>query len=102
MRNPAMPPRLARITVFCLAGVLFVAVGPAFAVITALTPLKKIVGEQEFIATVKVEKVDSERPAVVLTFTGDLKGKFPFKRLPVNLTGDKYAKENKHAPALLK
>jgi outer membrane protein assembly factor BamB len=37
-----------------------------------------------------------------LTFDEDLKGKFPFKRLPINLTGDSYAEEKKQRPMLLK
>jgi outer membrane protein assembly factor BamB len=79
------------------------AVSPAGAVIEALIPLETLVHKQsEFIFTTTVSKIDPDKPSVVLEAGDNLKGKSPFTRLPVNLTGDDYAKEHKHTPQLLK
>ena len=43
------------------------------------------------------------KPAMILTITEDLKGKLPFRKLPINLRATtKDAKEGKHVPLLLK
>ncbi|HEX5273461.1 MAG TPA: PQQ-binding-like beta-propeller repeat protein [Gemmataceae bacterium] len=76
---------------------------PARAVIEALIPLETLIHKQsEFIFTAKVDKIDPDKPGVVLEAGDALKGKAPFTRLPVNLTGDDYAKEHQHTPQLLK
>src|SRR5215813_409850 len=86
-----------------LAGVLvLLAAGPCPAVITALTPLKAFLEDADFVVMTKVEKLYPEKPAMVLAVTNDLKGKAPFRRLPVNLSGDEEAKKQKDVPALLK
>jgi outer membrane protein assembly factor BamB len=74
----------------------------AEAVITFLYPLKDALKGHEFIAVAKVDKLLPEKPAAVLTLIEDLKGKFPVRRLPINLSGDEYAKENNHVPQMLK
>jgi outer membrane protein assembly factor BamB len=84
-----------------LAAVLLTA-GWAEAVITRLTPLKEVLATEQFIFTAEVEKVDPDRPALVLQVQDDLKGKAPFRRLPVNLTGDSEGQKEKHTPQLLK
>lgn len=84
-----------------LAG-LAVAAAPARAVIMRLTPLGEVVSEGQLIFTAKVDRLDPDRPAVVLTVDEVLKGKAPFTRLPVNLTGDAEAKKNRHTPQLLR
>ncbi len=89
----------------CFLSVLMVAfvLGPvALGVITALTPLKAFLSDSQFIAVVKVEKLLPEKPAMILTVAEELKGKTPFSRLRVNLTGDKEAEKEKHLPQLLK
>src|SRR5262249_20922736 len=43
-----------------------------------------------------------EKLTAVLLVEDDLKGKFPVRRLPVNLTGDQEAKKDNHTPQLLK
>src|SRR5262249_53169603 len=70
--------------------------------ITAKLPLRTVLKEQEFICVARVERVDPKRPAVVLVVEDDLKGKLPFRRLPVNLTGDVLAKKHKHSAQMLK
>ena len=73
----------------------------AYAVIQVLIPLQQLIDKDaDLIFVAKVERLDPEKPAVVLTVTEKLKGpmEFPFERLPVNLTGDKEL----HTPKLLK
>ncbi|HXG08932.1 MAG TPA: hypothetical protein VNK04_04015, partial [Gemmataceae bacterium] len=72
------------------------------AFITTLTPLRGILADSQFIFTVKVDALDPDRPSVVLIVDEDLKGKAPFRRLPVNLTGDQAAQKAKHPAQLLK
>jgi outer membrane protein assembly factor BamB len=72
------------------------------AVIMRLTPLRDALAENEFISMARVEKLAPDKPAAVLIVTEELKGKFPFRRLPVNLTGDKEAAKERHTPQLLK
>jgi outer membrane protein assembly factor BamB len=79
------------------------AVSPAPAVIEALIPLEDLIQKQsQLIFTTKVDKIDPDKPGVVLEVGDALKGKVPFTRLPINLTGDDYAKKNKHTPQFLK
>jgi hypothetical protein len=72
--------------------------GSAWAVITFEFPLQKVIDEHaHYIFVAKVERLDPERPAMVLSVQEQLKGKAPFERMPVNLAGDK-----KDTPKLLK
>jgi hypothetical protein len=73
-----------------------------FGLITALLPLKDILSTNEFILIAKVEKIFAGKPAVVLAVAEDLKGKAPFRKLPIALTGDSEAKKEKQVPLLLK
>jgi outer membrane protein assembly factor BamB len=89
----------------CLALVLvaLLAVAPARAVIEKLTPLDEFIHKgSDFIFTATVTRFDPDKPGVVLEPGETLKGKVPFGRLPVNLTGDDYARQKKHTPQLLK
>src|SRR5262245_45403031 len=74
----------------------------AHGVIKVLTPLKSFVADSQFIVVAKVDKLYPEKPALILTVSDDLKGKLPYRRLPINLVGDSEAKKEKHVPALLK
>jgi outer membrane protein assembly factor BamB len=78
------------------------AVPTARALIMRLTPLAEVLAQQELIFTVKVESLDPDKLTMVLTVDDDLKGKAPFKRLPVNLKGDSEAEKDKQVPKLLK
>jgi outer membrane protein assembly factor BamB len=73
-----------------------------YGLINRLTPLKGVMEEAQHILTVKVERVDAARPAMILAVEEDLKGKAPFRRLPVNLQGDREAARHGHTPQLLK
>ncbi len=73
---------------------------PAF--ITALVPLQEILKQSTFIATAKVESVDSDKPELVLVLDEDLKGKLPHRRLAILLKGDIEAKKRNHVPQILK
>jgi hypothetical protein len=86
-----------------LAGLLLVSIVPtAFAVITTELPLDRILKQAQFILTAKVESIDAEKLTAVLTADEDLKGKFPVRRLLVNLTGNSEAKKGDHTKMLLK
>jgi outer membrane protein assembly factor BamB len=74
----------------------------AFAVISAASPLKDILGDLPYVFVAKVEKIDEAKPAVIFAVEQDLKGKFDFRRLPVVFNGDSDAAELKHVPLLLK
>ncbi len=71
---------------------------PTFAFIQKLFPLHEFIDDSDFVFTAKVEKVDPDKPSAVLVLGEHLKGKAPFTRIPINLTGDK----QKHTPQLLK
>lgn len=73
----------------------------AWAVIMRLVPLREVLADSPYICVVKVERLEPERPAVVLTVSEDLKGKAPFRRLPVNLAGDSEAQKDQHPTKLL-
>ncbi|MBX9583595.1 MAG: PQQ-binding-like beta-propeller repeat protein [Gemmataceae bacterium] len=82
-----------------LALLLFAASAPA--VILKLTPLKDVLDGEQLIFVATVEKLDPEKPAVVLKFAEKLKGDVPFEALPVNLSGDAEAKKGGHAKVIL-
>src|SRR4051794_35612347 len=77
-------------------------VGSAHAVIIEKVELKKVLADSNFILLAKVDQFYEDKPAMILTVEEDLKGKPPFKRLPINLKGDKEAEKLKHVPQLLK
>jgi len=74
----------------------------AFAVITALTPLRTFVVDAEFICIAKIEAIYADKPAMMLTAVEDLKGKLPFRKFPVHLKGDEEAQKLKQVPELRK
>jgi outer membrane protein assembly factor BamB len=78
--------------------------GPAYALISRPLPLSHFLAQSEFILTAKVEKIDTtaEKPRFLLTVGDDLKGKAPFRKMGVVLTGDADAKKYDHTPQLLK
>jgi hypothetical protein len=92
MRLFSPPARLVLGVSCCLMA------GTAWAVIERLTPLGSVISDADYIFLAKIEKVDPARPSVVLNVAEDLKGKPEYRRLAVNLTGDK----EKHTPELLK
>ena len=81
---------------------LLLATAPAWAVITALTPLSGPIKENPFICTAVVESVNPDAPGMVLSVDEVLKGKPPFKKLAVNLTGDTDSQKKNETPLLLK
>ena len=82
--------------------VLLAVAAPAWALITAPTPLGGVLNESQYIFTATVESVEPDRPGMVLAVDDVLKGKPPFKKLAVNLTGDADAIKKKETPELLK
>ncbi len=90
-RFPGLQPLWACV-LFCMA------VANADAFIQNLFPLQEFIDDSDFIFTATVEKVDAAKPSAVLVVKDHLKGKGPFTRIPINLTGDK----QKHTPQLLK
>lgn len=80
---------------------MLLAPSPSDAVIMKLTPLKEIISTEDWIFVTIVERVEPDRPGVVLRFAENLKGKAPFERLAVNLTGDTEAKQGNHTQIFL-
>src|SRR5262245_32004120 len=76
-----------------LALVLLLTAGTVQAVIKSLVPLKTYLVGAKHICVAKVDSLAPDRPGMVLTVESDLKGKLPVRRLPINMTGDKEAKE---------
>jgi outer membrane protein assembly factor BamB len=81
---------------------LLVGAGIAHAVITALTPLDSVLKDAKYICMATVETVDGTKPAAVFVVDDDLKGKFPVRRLLINMTGDAEAKKGDHTAQILK
>jgi outer membrane protein assembly factor BamB len=82
-------------------GILLTA-APARALITTPTPLSAELSESQFICTATVETVDPAKPGMVLAVGEALKGKPPFRKVAVNLTGDADSVKKKETPLLLK
>jgi outer membrane protein assembly factor BamB len=92
---------MLRVSGWLVLGVMVCVPVLAWAVITKLTPLKEILALQPFIVLAKVERLEPDKPGMVLTVAEHLKGKLPVERLPVNLTGDSEAQKDKHTTILL-
>ncbi|MSU78873.1 MAG: hypothetical protein EXS16_12360 [Gemmataceae bacterium] len=74
----------------------------AHAVIVAKTPLKAIEGSATFVLVGKVDKHYPEKPAMMVVAIEDIKGKAPFRELPINLlvTDPESRKKNQIEPLL--
>ncbi len=85
-----------------MLGILFVASHQLHAVITAATPLKKFEGDAVYIVVGKVDKYYPEKPAMMINVIENIKGKAPFRQMPINLKVDdpKAFKENQIEPLL--
>jgi outer membrane protein assembly factor BamB len=97
-----MNGRLDWIAGAALGVILLFSWNPAFAVITAKTPLSKFEGDAVYILVGKVEKFYADKPAMMVTVVEDIKGKAPFRKLPINCKVDdkKTSKENLIEPLL--
>jgi outer membrane protein assembly factor BamB len=71
---------------FAIIAVAFLALAgaKAHAVITAAAPLAKFEGDSVYIVVGKVDKHFPDKPAMLITITEDIKGKAPFRTLPIN------------------
>ncbi len=94
--------QLARAGGLCLGvlGIgLFFATTPAQAFIETKLPLEQLIGgDSDHIFVAKVAKIDAANSRALFKVETDLKGKAPFRELPIHLTGN----ERKHTPELLK
>src|SRR5262245_61291917 len=81
---------------------LFLWGSPAPAVIMRLTPLSEILRDMNYIFVAEVQAVYPDKPAAILAVGKQYKGKVPFTRIPVNLTGDTEAIKGKHTGKLCK
>jgi hypothetical protein len=90
---------LAMVT--CLLVALLVA-ATAHGVITVLLPLRDVVQQANYVCVAKVEQFLPDKPAMVLAVQEELRGKSPFRKMPVVLQGDEEAKKLNHVPQLLK
>lgn len=75
---------------------------PALAVITRLIPLREVLASEQLIFTAKVEKVDVDKPAMVLRVADDLKGKAPSRILCIDLIADSQGQRDGDTSKLLK
>jgi outer membrane protein assembly factor BamB len=96
-------PRTARTVGQLLLAVLLLllSTSPAAALITSPLPLKDAVGDSSAVFTARIESLDAEKRTMLLVSGEDLKGKTPYPRLPVVLTGDADAVKENQAPQLL-
>src|SRR5262245_26887146 len=90
MMRSTLPPLLA----------LLVWAAAADAKIINPVTLEQIVKDQPLIFTAKVTEFLPDKPGLVFTPVDKFRGEFPFDRVPVNLTGDKEAVDEKQ-PAML-
>ena len=97
-RSDPMPSPRSLILGCVLACSVLLAHPRAWAFIQKLFPLQEFIDDSDYIFTATVEKVDADKPSMVLVLGEHLKGNAPFQRIPINLTGDK----QKHTPQLLK
>src|SRR5436309_1126722 len=97
-----MPTRFAWIAAALLGLFLIFSWQQVRAVITADTPLTTIEGSAEYIFVAKMDKFFAEKPAMIAIISEDIKGKAPFRQLPVDLkvTDKKLAEKNMIAPLL--
>ncbi|HEV3117066.1 MAG TPA: PQQ-binding-like beta-propeller repeat protein, partial [Gemmataceae bacterium] len=91
----------ARLGVFAVTALLLT-LPRADAVITRLTPLREVLNSEQLIFSVKVDQLDPDKPSVTLKLDETLKGKVPFEKLPINLTGDSEGQREQHTSKLLK
>ncbi len=82
--------------------ILLVSCNYAHAVITAKTPLSATEGSSRYIFVGKVDKYLPDRPAMMVSIVEDIKGKSPFRELPINLKVEdaKSFKDNQIEPLL--
>jgi hypothetical protein len=85
-----------------VAGLVLFLAPAAHGVITELLPLRKVVQSANYVCVAKVDQFFPDKPAMVLAVQEDLRGKNPFRKMPVVLEGDDEAKKLKHVPQLLK
>src|SRR5688500_11737713 len=102
MMGPARPraPRMMR---SCLPPLLalLVWVPAADAKVTSKLTLVQLVQNMPVIFTAQVKEFLPDKPGMVLAPKDKLRGEFSFDRVPVNLTGDKEAAQEKQLPLLL-
>jgi outer membrane protein assembly factor BamB len=75
---------------------------PALAVITRLTPLSEILSQEQLIFLARVQKIDNDKPAMVLAIQQSFKGKPSFEKMPVVFKGDKVGQSKNHVAQLQK
>jgi len=72
----------------------------ATAVIKKLTPLAEVL-DTPVILLAEVDTVSPDKPAVTFKTVDALKGKSPTEKFIINLTGDNFAKKDKHTKVML-
>src|SRR5437899_1672361 len=91
-----------RLRTLILLVAIFTSASQAQAFITAIYPLKDVLAGGQLIFMAKVEKIDPDKPALVLKVEEKLKGQPGFDKMPMNLAGDSEGQKLKHTPELLK
>jgi len=70
-----------------LAALLLVSL-PAHAYIRKVFPVKDLIRDADSITTVKIDALDPSKPSMTLSFDRNLKGKAPFEKIDVDMTGE--------------
>lgn len=91
-----------RWAVFLATAGILALTSPAEAVIQVLLPLQKVMNDSSEIFVARVERIDPEKPGLVLAVEKSLKGKTELTRIPINLKGDAESDKEKQTPELLK
>src|SRR5437016_5981771 len=92
---------MPRVTVPLGVAVVLTVVAPLSAIIQRLTSLREVLATENYVFTATVEKLDTSALSAEFVVTKDLKGKAPFRRLPVTLAGDAEAQKTNQAGQLL-
>src|SRR5262245_18447789 len=96
---PVMPQRNWAAAAILFA--LWLSPPAAHGVVKNILPLNRVLATQPLIFVAKVDKVLPDKTRMVVTAGDSLKGKVPFTRMPVNLSGDAEGKRERHAEAIL-
>lgn len=70
--------------------------------ITYEFPLSKLVPDSNYIVMAKITTYEPNNKRMIVTVTDDIKGKLPFRQIPIVLEGDKQGKEHGHPAELMK
>jgi outer membrane protein assembly factor BamB len=95
-----MSRRTWALIIACTSLLVLPAVAPA--VVKNLIPLRTVLNGEQLIFEAKVEKLDPDKPFILLKPGEVWKGKLPFTTMPIDMTGDPVAKRENETPKIFK